>query len=276
MKLVHNSVSSLLLVLKVSERLVLKTFVVEDDPEQLATLKQTINNHIMINDFDMQLTLATGQAQALLDYLADQPAVEGLYFLDIEYPGQELNGLELATKIRDLDVNAKIVFVSTHSEMAFLTFERRIEPLDFVVKDLGPETVKTKVETDIRIAYERYTKQGAVSKAMFSYSKGGQLFNLPLDQVLFIETGTSRNKLVLHLVDRLVQYNGKISDETVAHPELFRVHKSFLVNPQMLVRVDKQHQLGYFQNGETVDIAIRKMHDLLTLIKSSQLTVELS
>ena len=157
--------------------------------------------------------------------------------------------------------------------MAFLTFERRIEPLDFIVKDLGQETVKAKVETDIRVAYERYTKQGVTSKAMFSYSKGGQLFNVPLAQVLFIETGTSRNKLVLHLVDRLVQYNGKISDETVAHPELFRVHKSFLVNPQMLVRIDKQQQLGYFENGESVDIAIRKMHDLVALIKQSELTV---
>ncbi|KRO29225.1 response regulator [Lactiplantibacillus fabifermentans DSM 21115] len=254
----------------------LKTFVVEDDPEQLATLKQIITNHIMINDFDMGLTLATSRAQDILDYLQTNPAVEGLYFLDIEYTGQALNGLELATKIRELDVNAKIVFVSTHSEMAFLTFERRIEPLDFVVKDLGQDTVKAKVEKDIRVAYERYTKQGVVSKAMFSYSKGGQLFNLPLDQVLFIETGTSRNKLVLHLTERIVQYNGKISDETVAHPELFRVHKSFLVNPQKLVRVDKQNQLGYFENGESVDIAIRKMHDLLALIKKSQLSVELS
>ncbi|WP_048000638.1 response regulator transcription factor [Lactiplantibacillus herbarum] len=253
----------------------LKTFIVEDDPEQLATLKQTITNHIMINDFDMELTLATGQAQELLDYVIDSQAMDGLYFLDIEYPGQDTNGLELATKIREHDVNARIVFVSTHSEMAFLTFERRIEPLDFIVKDLGQATVKAKVETDIRVAYDRYTKQNVTSKAMFSYSKGGQLFNLPLEQVLFIETGTSRNKLVLHLTERLVQYNGKISDETVAHPELFRVHKSFLVNPQMLVRVDKQQQLGYFENGESVDIAIRKMHDLLALIKQSQWAVKL-
>lgn len=253
----------------------LKTFIVEDDPEQLATLKQTITNHIMINDFDMELTLATGQAQELLNSVIDSQVKDGLYFLDIEYPGQDTNGLELATKIREQDVNARIVFVSTHSEMAFLTFERRIEPLDFIVKDLGQETIKAKVEADIRVAYERYTKQNVTSKAMFSYSKGGQLFNLPLEQVLFIETGTSRNKLVLHLTERLVQYNGKISDETVAHPELFRVHKSFLVNPQMLVRVDKQHQLGYFENGESVDIAIRKMHDLLALIKQSQLAVKL-
>lgn len=254
----------------------LKTFVVEDDPEQLATLKQIIKNHIMINDFDMELTLATGQAQTLLDYVETNSDLEGLYFLDIEYPGQDLNGLALATRIREADVNARIVFVSTHSEMAFLTFERRIEPLDFIVKDLGQETVKAKVETDIRVAYERYTKQAVTSKAMFSYSKGGQLFNVPLDQVLFIETGAVRNKLVLHLTDRIVQYNGKISDETVAHPELFRVHKSFLVNPQMLVRIDKQHKLGYFENGESVDIAIRKMHDLIALIKRSELAVTFS
>lgn len=254
----------------------LKTFVVEDDPEQLATLKQIIKNHIMINDFDMELTLATGQAQTLLDYVETNSDLEGLYFLDIEYPGQDLNGLTLATRIREADVNARIVFVSTHSEMAFLTFERRIEPLDFIVKDLGQETVKAKVETDIRVAYERYTKQAVTSKAMFSYSKGGQLFNVPLDQVLFIETGAVRNKLVLHLTDRIVQYNGKISDETVAHPELFRVHKSFLVNPQMLVRIDKQYQLGYFENGESVDIAIRKMHDLIALIKRSELAVTFS
>lgn len=251
----------------------LKTFVVEDNPEQLATLKEIITNHIMINEFDMALTLATPRAQDLLDYLDDQPVQEGLYFLDIEYPEQELNGLTLASKIREQDVNAKIVFVSTHAEMAFLTFERRIEPLDFIVKDLGAATVKEKVETDIRVAYERYTKQSVASEAMFSYTKGGQLFNVPLTQVLFIETGMSRNKLVLHLEERLVQYNGKIGDETTAHPELFRVHKSFLVNPQKLVRIDKKHQLGYFANGETVDIATRKMRDLVKLIQKSQWTV---
>ena len=53
-------------------------------------------------------------------------------------------------------------------------------------------------------------------------------------------------------------------------------HKSFLVNPQMLVRIDKQHQLGYFENGESVDIAIRKMHDLIALIKRSELAVTFS
>ncbi|MFB9768452.1 LytR/AlgR family response regulator transcription factor [Lactiplantibacillus modestisalitolerans] len=251
----------------------LSTFIVEDDVEQLATLKQTVANHIMINDFDMELTLATSQAQELLSYLADHADVDGLYFLDIEYPGQTLNGLTLATKIRDMDVNAKIVFVSTHAEMAFLTFERRIEPLDFIVKDLGPAAVKAKVETDIRIAYDRYTKQGAVSQAIFSYTKGGQLFNVALNDVLFIETGTSRNKLVLHLTDRLVQYNGKISDEATAHPELFRVHKSFLVNPSQLARIDKPNQRGYFDNGEAVDIAVRKMRDLVALIKQNELTV---
>ena len=99
----------------------MKTFVVEDDPEQLATLKKIITNHIMINDFDMALTVATGTAQTLLDYVDAHTDIEGLYFLDIEYSGQQLNGLELASKIRDHDVNAKIVFVSTHAEMAFLT-----------------------------------------------------------------------------------------------------------------------------------------------------------
>lgn len=41
----------------------------------------------------------------------------------------------LAHKIRETQPRCCIVFVTTHSEMSFMTFSYRIEAMDFIIKD---------------------------------------------------------------------------------------------------------------------------------------------
>ena len=87
----------------------------------------------MINEFAMELRVATDDQKIILADLNQQQ--DGLFFLDMEIGEDKQAGLELASRIRATIPLAKIVFITTHDELSFVTLERRIAPLDYILKD---------------------------------------------------------------------------------------------------------------------------------------------
>lgn len=60
----------------------------------------------------------------------------GIYFLDIEL-GREIgknNGFDLAGLIKKQDKKAQIIFITTHADLSLISFERRLGPIDYIVK----------------------------------------------------------------------------------------------------------------------------------------------
>lgn len=60
----------------------------------------------------------------MLEYINEYNIQGGTYYLDIDL-GQEMNGIDLADKIRTIDVTGKFTFITTHEEMAPLTLKRK-------------------------------------------------------------------------------------------------------------------------------------------------------
>ena len=53
-----------------------------------------------------------------------------------------MTGLTLAQEIRKYDPRGFIIFVTTHSEMSYMTFIYKLEALDFILKDEPKELPK--------------------------------------------------------------------------------------------------------------------------------------
>lgn len=103
---------------------VLRIFVCEDNKEQRERISKIIKDIILIEDFDMELTLITEKPDDVISYIKENDGV-GLYFLDIDLKSS-INGIKLATKIREYDLRGFIVFITTHTEMSYLTFMYRL------------------------------------------------------------------------------------------------------------------------------------------------------
>ena len=58
-------------------------------------------------------------------------------FLDIDIDGERKKGLEVASEIRQQDANAVIIFVTTHSEFAPISFKYKVSALDFIEKTVS-------------------------------------------------------------------------------------------------------------------------------------------
>ena len=55
-----------------------------------------------------------------------------IYFLDIEIKNEERKGLEVAQAIRKVDPHGIIVFVTTHSELAPISYQYMVSALAFI------------------------------------------------------------------------------------------------------------------------------------------------
>ena len=103
---------------------------------------------------DMQIVLSTSDPHMILKELLTSKNT-GLFFLDIDLKSN-MNGLALAQRIRQIQPRCFIVFITSHSEMSFLTFQYKVEALDFIIKDTT-EHIKTKIRECLLDANNKYT-----------------------------------------------------------------------------------------------------------------------
>ena len=134
----------------------LNIFVCEDNDIQRQAIVQIIQNTVLIEELDMQLVLDTENPYELLDKVKNGQNT-GVYFLDIDL-NSDMNGMKLAQQIRLFDPRGFIIFITAHSELSFMTFQYRVEAMDFVLKD-NPAELKVKIRECLLNAMERYTLQ---------------------------------------------------------------------------------------------------------------------
>lgn len=140
----------------------------EDHTVQLNQLETIIKNFILFHAELFQLRLKTTNPIEVEQFLRKVRPTKGIYILDIDL-NHSINGIDLAEKIRAQDVEAKIIFITTHEEMMPLTIQRRVETLGFVTKDQPFESYRAEIVELLVLAQNRRFKKQEKSSICFFY-----------------------------------------------------------------------------------------------------------
>ena len=238
----------------------LNIFVCEDDDAQRRSIVQTIQNTVLIEELDMELVLDAADPYVLLEKVRVSQNT-GIYFLDIDL-GSSINGMKLAQQIRLSDPRGFIIFITAHSELSFMTFQYRVEAMDFVLKD-NPAEAKVKIRECLLNAMERYTLQTNRTHKVYTTRIGGRKINVDYDDIFFFETSSNIHKVILHAKDRQIEFSSTMKELTSTLGDNFvRCHRSFLVNKNNIKEVDAKKRIIYFTNGETCLMSTRMMKGL--------------
>ncbi len=130
----------------------MKIFVCEDDQRQREHMVSIIKNYIMIEEKPMELALATNDPYEVLEQSKELNDI-GCYFLDIQLEA-DMNGIKLASEIRKHDPVGNIIFVTSHSELTYLTFVYKVAAMDFIFKD-DPSELKMRIIDCLETAHTR-------------------------------------------------------------------------------------------------------------------------
>jgi len=245
----------------------LKAIVCEDNDKQRNIFTSIIENTIMREQIDAKVVLSTSEPMKVLEYINNNLEDVYIYFLDIDL-NCNINGIKLAERIREMDKLGFIVFVTTHSEMSFLTFEYKVEAMDYIIKD-DQSKIKERINSCLLKAYERSNSKGKDDK-IFSLKTDDKIINIKYSEILFFETSDTVHKVKVHELNRLVEFYSKLKDIEIQLDERFyRCHRACIVNKDNIKEIDKKNKIIYMINGETCFASSRELRSLVKYICST-------
>lgn len=226
----------------------------DDDIILMSHYKGIIENWIMINDFDMKLVLATTDPKDIFLFLEKNALTNSLFFLDIDL-GKQLTGIDVAQKIRSENEFAQIVFITSHQELALETLKRQIAPLDYIVKG---DTEKSQIEEILTGRHKQTFVDRQFNERHLSFMIGSRNFRVDISAIYFLEASVTPHKVVLYGENMMYEFYGKMNDLEQEYPELIRIHKSFLINPNQVKVVDYKTRIIYFPEEYTCSFPLAK------------------
>ncbi|WP_026887558.1 LytR/AlgR family response regulator transcription factor [Clostridium beijerinckii] len=239
----------------------LSIVICEDNENQRKEITKCIEDSIMIENLDMEIVLSTENPENTIEYLNNNE-ISGLYFLDVDL-NSDVNGIKLAEVIREYDPRGFIVFVTTHAEMSYLTFIYKVEAMDYIIKD-KPESVKERIHECILNAHKKYSSKATEMQKNLTIKAEDKIINIEYNKILFFETSNIIHKVILHAVDRQIEFYAKMKDiEDKLDDRFYRCHRSFLVNKDNIKEIDKNNRVLYMTNGQECLVATRLLKGLL-------------
>lgn len=202
----------------------------EDHAVQLNQLETIIKNFILFHTELFQLYLKTTNPIEVEQFLRKVRPTKGIYILDIDL-NHSMNGIDLAEKIRAQDVEAKIIFITTHEEMMPLTIQRRVETLGFVTKDQPFESYRAEIVELLVLAQKRIDASRNKKNQAFVFSIGSQTFTLDLQEICFVEPSSLPHRLILHTLNGQYEFYEKLTTLENQYPTLLRISRACLANP---------------------------------------------
>lgn len=248
----------------------MKVVICEDNPKQQKIIHNRLRNYAMINHPGVEIVLVASNAEEVLSFLETNKA--DCYFLDIEL-GEGISGLQLATEIRKNDLLASIIFVTGYSETLKLTFKYKIAALDYIIKRTD-ENFLDQLIGSFESAVQRYMQLGKTEIINFFQVKMGELIrNVPYENIYYFETSSNIHKIFLSEKNGVYEFYGKLKDVEHIHSNFYRCHKSFVINLQHVVQIDRNKKYVELVNGIKCPISIRALRNIQNTMHAQLLKV---
>lgn len=250
-----------------SNQNLLHVYILEDDPDYLAFLCNTVRRHISFEEWPAKIETATTSPDALISNIDQQTVNDSIFFLGFGFTNSSKDGVDVALAIRKRSLYADIIFITGHIEKALTILSHKIAPLDLITKD-SSAAVDSLVQDDIAYSLKRLRARKLISPRLFSYRKGSKIISFSLNEIIYIQTISGKTRaLELHLESETIHFSGSLKDLTLKYPTLFRCHKSILLNPLHVVSLNTSERFAYMDNHERLEVSFRKMVTLRQILR---------
>lgn len=208
----------------------------DDEINMLNRLSLLFEKSFLKNDFDAKIILKTTDYKEVLSFIESEKV--DVVVLDIEFHGSQLNGLNIAEKIRNINKDCYIIFTTSHFEYVMQAY--KFKTFDYLIKNAI--TVDSLTNTLNRL-FEDITN---VSNKLLKIDGKGTLIDL--NDVQFIEKNGM--KLIYHAFhDDYETYISLNKIQSKLPKNFVRCHKSFIANLNNIVRISFTDNTILFKNN---------------------------
>ncbi len=211
--------------------------IVEDDERDRCELRSCLQRYGKETGQTFQITEFSDGTDIITDYTA----AYDLILLDVEMVF--LNGIKTAEKIRELDPDTAIIFITNSPQYAIQGY--RVRALDYVLKPISFFSFSECMTRALRFTKKK--EKEYITIAM----KGGKM-KLDLSQLCYIEV--QDHLLIYHTTEGNYVTKGAIweAEGQLDPSRFFRCNRCYLVS---LEHVDSYHGNDVTVNGDTIQVS---------------------
>lgn len=205
-------------------------YLCDDEPQVVSKYKYLIKRYALSRSLDINIeTFERGEE--LLFHLEDHISTPDIIFMDIFM--DELNGIETSKRIRELGINAFIIFLTTTSDFVFEAFD--VRSFNYLVKQDTDEARFREVLGNVINQVEKHAPD------FFDCSFGSESRRIPFKNITHFEI-YRRVMRVHYNNDEYFDFYETMDNlaEQLEEKAFVRVHRSFLVNLRHIVLFKNQ------------------------------------
>ena len=189
----------------------------EDEQEQARRLTAFLHRYAEEHpDFRFNLTHYDRSLPLMNEYKSDADIV----FLDIQVP--DMNGMEVARYIRDMDKHVMIIFITMLTQYAIEGYS--VGAFDYVLKPVRYEEFSTKMDRVCRVLAHQSTSM------TLDVRTKEEIRRVDVDSITYIEV--SNHDILIHTDQEVIRQWGSLNsyEEKLAPAHFVRCNSCYLVN----------------------------------------------
>lgn len=211
----------------------------DDDIENLKISEKILESAIIEQDFNAEIVTITTDQNEILSQIKNKNI--DILFLDVDFKNSGKNGLEFASELRNINKDFYLIFLSGYQRYMHVSFYVKV--FDYLVKpvtkDLFNEVVK-------RLKDDIFTSK----KLFVRINKWKSVRN---DMILYIER--QNNKTIVVTKYGIETTSKNLETLLKDLPANFaKCHRSYIVNLDNIVSLDKKEGIVIFSNGKNCPI----------------------
>jgi two-component system LytT family response regulator len=230
----------------------MKVIIIDDEPLARGIVKEYLQD---IKDAELVAECNDG-----FDGLkAIQQYKPNLIFLDIQMP--KINGFEMLELI---DEPPAVIFTTAFDEYAIKAFE--LNAVDYLLKPFS----KDRFEKAIQKYLQQQNNTSSVEKVLETAAEsplqqnrivvkdGTRIKIIPVQQVHYLEAADDYVKIVSNDGNFLKKRTMYFFENSLAHFQFVRVHRSYIVNTQLITRIEPYEKDSYqllLTTGEKIPVS---------------------
>ncbi len=205
----------------------------DDDINNINPVKKLIESQIIENNFDAEISIVTTEQNEIYDKIFSKQI--DVLFLDMDFKNSNTDGIEFAKQLRKINKEFYLIFLTAHQRYMPISFLAKV--FDYIVKPTNKDVISDLI---YRLKSEfKYNKN--------IFLKVNRWISVRTDDILYIEKMNNKAKIVtLECTNDSLKTLDNLLDEL---PNNFRkCHRSFILNENKVIKVDKKQGYAYFTN----------------------------
>lgn len=234
----------------------IKAIIVDDEKNSIEVLEWLLTTYCP----DVKVIATCGSAEEGMKAIDQQKP--DLLFLDIEMP--KMNGFDMLEQLKNISFD--IVFITAYDNFAVRAF--KYAALNYLLKPVDPDELVATIQRhkekkqptsneQLSILFQNLINKEANVERIALSTKDGLMF-VQAKNIVYCEAESNYTKVVMNDGQKIVVAKTlKDLDETLVGSNFFRIHNSFLININHVVKFIREDG-GYVEMLDKTQITISR------------------